>query len=178
MARTEIFRFNDTLVEAITNQDSALANEVERRLEHWFDRTPRFAVCSLASAQTITASTNTSVALDTDDFDPEDWHSLTTNTHRIIAPVKGWYRVTLNVAWQGGLSSADRIIARVLNTSSAQITADDRSAGATATPDQSISTLTQLDADGYVFAQVYHTSAASRDVKITMSLELVDQLVD
>ena len=33
----EIFRFNDTLVDAIIGQDGELANEIERRLEQWLE---------------------------------------------------------------------------------------------------------------------------------------------
>lgn len=33
----EIFRFNDTLVDAVVNGDRHLANEIERRLEQWLD---------------------------------------------------------------------------------------------------------------------------------------------
>lgn len=41
MAHGDTFRFNDTLVDAVLQQNRELANEIERRLEQWLD-SPNF----------------------------------------------------------------------------------------------------------------------------------------
>lgn len=170
----EVFRFNDTLTDSVVNGDRELANEVERRLEEYLERTrPRFAVCSRTSNLSVNATTNTPLTLPTEDSDDENWHSTSSNTDRITPDVPGWYLATLNVEWQGGFSSTDRIIA-ILTKNGGQLAASDRSAGATATPDTSVSSMVYLNgSNDYVNGILFHGSGAARDVQGALSLVLV-----
>ena len=58
--------------------------------------------------QTINHGSITTIAFDAEDFDPNGWHSTSSNNERVLPDVAGWYRVTLVLSW-----TADTDLTRV-----------------------------------------------------------------
>lgn len=52
-----------------------------------------------SAVQSIPASTNTPVTLDTEDIDSDSGHSLVTNTSRYTAQTPGWYLITAYISF-------------------------------------------------------------------------------
>lgn len=181
---SEVFRFNNTLMDAIKNGDIELANEVERRLEQWLEGKFQTAGLSLVggkfrpthahfthltntTSQSIPHNTNTTLSFNTADYDPEGYHNGTTS---ITPTVAGWYRVSAVTSWQG-MAAANRVIMALLRAGSS-FTGVDRLAGGSS-PDMTAAHTIHLNGSQAITCLVYHNSGVNRSVFYSLSAELV-----
>jgi hypothetical protein len=65
------------------------------------------ALLSEAASLPVVNNTVVQVLLDTDEYDPDDWHSTATNTHRITVPEDGDYAIFGRFTWENDASTGD-----------------------------------------------------------------------
>lgn len=56
-----------------------------------------------SGTQTINDSTETALTFDSERYDTDAYHSTSSNTSRLVAPVSGYYRIGANVEWDAGV---------------------------------------------------------------------------
>jgi hypothetical protein len=58
------------------------------------------ALLSEAAVLSVANTVTTLVPLDIDEYDPDDWHSTATNTHKITVPEEGDYVIFARFTWE------------------------------------------------------------------------------
>lgn len=175
---TDLFRFNDTLVDAVVSNDHELANEIERRLEQWLDQLkptrPYLCLVSDSTGQSLASSTVTTLTYNTDDYDPEDWHSTSTNTNRITPTVAGWYEATLSVALGSTLTATNRLQIALKNQAGTTFAAFDGYAGH-AIPRRTVTGHVFLDGDtNFITSTVFHNNGSAQTISgVRLALEFL-----
>jgi hypothetical protein len=118
-----------------------------------------------SGSQAIAHATGTDLAFDLDLHDTDGFHSVATNTERLVIPagMGGYYRVYGSVHWEGN-TTGYRIL-QILDQDDAVLARTTFDAIGTVTMRQYVTCVTSLAYAEYVTLNVYQTSTASLDVQ-------------
>ena len=110
-----------------------------------------------SSTYTISTATDTLLTFDTETFDTNSYHSVVTNTSRLIAPSTGYYFFEAQVNWDYGATAANNPILRVKKNGSIYQVAND---AGTAQRSRYMNTsgVVQLNATEYIEIEVRQDS--------------------
>jgi hypothetical protein len=120
--------------------------------------------------QSIANNTLTALTFDSEDYDPIGYHSTSSNTDRVVAPIAGTYLVVAQVNWAsatGGVRDAEIDWTHHLSSTSNQVAKVHLPATVMTAPDtifQNLSAIVHVVASDYVQVFVKQTSGSGLNV--------------
>jgi len=116
---------------------------------------------------TVSANTNTAVPWTDEDWDPDGFHSTTSNTSRVTVPtgMAGKYEIEVGVSFAANATGRRSLVLR-LNGATQSVARDNRSAAVAGDTPLYATTKLQLAAGDYLEAYVYHEAGADLDLDV------------
>lgn len=121
----------------------------------------------------LTSGAYVAVTLPTDEYDPNGWHSVATDTDRVIPTIHGLYQVNGYVQFDVTSSGTGRV-ALALTKNGTQFVREDLIQPSFTGPDLNVGSLVELDGStDYVSMVAFHNTGAGKnvvDARLTVTL--------
>jgi len=117
------------------------------------------ARCHKASDQAITTNTYTQLTWDTEEYDTDNYHDLTTNTDRFTVPTTGYYAITITTSSSNSGTNTTRYY-NIRQASTSMVFMAERTSQLEI--GNTVATNWYLTAGQYVTIRVYQTSSSTQ----------------